>query len=214
MAQPTKRAALYARVSTIGRGQDVELQLAELRQAARQRGWGFIEYVDDGISGCVESRPALDRLKADAQSGKLDVVIVWKLDRLGRSLRHLLQTLDELTHLGVEFVSLRDAGIDTTSPTGRLMLQLLGAFAEFERALIQERVQAGVQRALESGTHCGRPRVELDLRAAHALLEQGHSQREVADMLGLPRSTLRRRLRETVESGPKVSLSEEGESLV
>ena len=94
MAQPTKRAALYARVSTIGRGQDVELQLAELRQAARQRGWGFIEYVDDGISGCVESRPALDRLKADAQSGKLDVVIVWKLDRLGRSLRHLLQTLD------------------------------------------------------------------------------------------------------------------------
>ncbi len=213
MTQPMRRAALYARVSTIGRGQDVELQLEELRQAAQQRGWSFIEYVDDGISGSVESRPALDRLKADAQSGKLDVVIVWKLDRLGRSLRHLLQTLDEFTHLGVEFVSLRDAGIDTTSPTGRLMLQLLGAFAEFERALIQERVQAGVQRALESGTHCGRPRVELDLRAAHALLEQGHSQRDVADMLGLPRSTLRRRLRETSDGGPKVSLLEEGESL-
>lgn len=195
------RAALYGRVSTTGHGQNVDMQLDELRQVAGQRSWTVHrEYVDEGISGAQESRAALDAMLEDARQGKLDVVAVWKLDRLGRSLQHLLCVLDELTRVGVQFVSVRDSGIDTTSPSGRLLLHLLGAFAEFERGLIRERVIAGVQRAQQSGKHCGRPRVDMDLRAATILLGQGHSLREVADMLRVPRTSLRRRLLEEAES--------------
>ena len=198
------RAGIYARVSTIGHGQDVGLQVEELRAVARQRGWNIItEYVDEGISGSQESRPGLDRMLEDARRGKLDVIAVWKLDRLGRSLQHLLRVLDEFTRLGVQFVSVRDSGIDTTSPSGRLLLHLLGAFAEFERAMTKERVVAGVRRAQTAGKHCGRPRVEMDLRAATILLDQGRSLREVADMLQVPRTSLRRRLLEDAESGGK-----------
>ncbi len=105
------------------------------------------EYLDEGVSGAQDSRPGLDGLLSDAQVGKLDLVVVWRLDRLGRSLKHLLKLLDELTSYGVGFTSLRDPGIDTTTASGRLLLQLLGAFAEFERNLIRERVVAGVRRA-------------------------------------------------------------------
>lgn len=195
------RVGIYARVSTIGRGQDVGLQLEELQQVAAQRGWQVVdEYVDDGVSGSQESRPGLDRMLDDARRGKLDVIVVWKLDRLGRSLKNLLAILDDISRVGVQFLSLRDSGIDTTSPSGRLLLHLLGAFAEFERAMIQERVVAGVQRAKAAGKHCGRPRVDIDLRAATILLGQGHSLREVADMLRVPRTSLRRRLLEEAES--------------
>lgn len=198
------RAALYGRVSTVGHGQNVDMQLEELRQVAGQRGWNVHrEYIDQGISGAQESRPALDALLEDARLGKVDLVAVWKLDRLGRSLQHLLSVLDELTRLGVQFVSVRDSGIDTTSPSGRLMLAMIGAFAEFERGLIRERVLAGVRRAQMAGKHCGRPRVEIDLRAATILLGQGHSLREVADMLRVPRTSLRRRLLEEAESNGK-----------
>ncbi|MCG8420917.1 MAG: recombinase family protein [Proteobacteria bacterium] len=189
------KAAIYARVSTTGNGQDVGLQLDELRQVARQRGWKVVnEYVDDGVSGAKETRPQLDQLMGDARRGKIDLVAVWKLDRLGRSLAHLLRLLDELAALGVGFVSVRDSGMDTTSPTGRLMLQILGAFAEFERAMIQERVVAGVRRAQAAGKHCGRPKVDMDLRPALALLDQGRGLKQVATILGVSRSTLRRRL--------------------
>lgn len=191
------RAALYARVSTSGHGQDVGLQIDDLHALLQARGWDLVDtYIDDGVSGAKESRPELDRMLADAEEGRLDVVAVWKLDRLGRSLSHLLRVLDGLTALGIEFVSVKDSGIDTTSPAGRLMLQMLGAFAEFERAMISERVKAGVQRARRQGKVFGRPRQELDLRAAKLLIEQGHSVREVADLLGVPRTTLRRRLSE------------------
>ncbi len=157
------------------------------------------EYLDEGVSGAQDSRPGLDGLLKDAQAGKLDLVVVWRLDRLGRSLKHLLKLLDELTSYGVGFTSLRDPGIDTTTASGRLLLQLLGAFAEFERNLIRERVVAGVRRAQANGVHCGRPKVELDLRPARALLNEGRAVREVASILGVSRSTLRRRLEEAVE---------------
>jgi DNA invertase Pin-like site-specific DNA recombinase len=193
------RVALYARVSTVNKGQDVGLQLDELRQVAAQRGWVVAEervYVDDGVSGATESRPALDRLLADAQAGRFDLVAVWKLDRLGRSLQHLLRLLDDLARWGVGFASLRDSGIDTTTPTGRLILQILGALAEYERGLIRERVNAGIARAKAQGKHCGRPRVDLELRPAVAMLKEGRGLREVAKILGVSRSTLRRRLQE------------------
>ncbi len=191
------RVAIYARVSTTGHGQDVGLQLDDLHGLVEHRSWVLAgTYVDDGVSGAKESRRQLDRMLEDARAGKFDVVAVWKLDRLGRSLSHLLRLLDELTEVGIEFVSIKDSGIDTTSPAGRLMLQMLGAFAEFERAMISERVRAGVQRARRQGKKFGRPRKDVDLRAARLLREQGHSVREVADLLGLPRTTLRRRLGE------------------
>jgi DNA invertase Pin-like site-specific DNA recombinase len=192
-----QRAALYARVSTTGHGQDVGLQLDELRQVAAQRGWTVVEeFVDEGISGAKASRPALDRMMEAARLGKIDVVAVWKLDRLGRSLANLLSTLDELGHHGVGFVSLRDAGIDTTSPTGRLLLQLMGAFAEFERGLIRERVKAGVDRARAKGVKFGRSKVEVDLRPALVMLDGGLGLKATAGALKLSTTTLRRRLEE------------------
>ena len=190
------RVALYARVSTVGKGQDVGLQLDELRQVAAQREWNVVaEYCDEGVSGAKESRPELDRMLADARAGKLDLVAVWKLDRLGRSLQHLLRLLADLSDWGVGFASLRDAGIDTTTPTGRLMLQIMGALAEYERELIRERVIAGVRRAQAQGKHCGRPKVELELRPALAMLREGRGLREVASIMGVSRTTLRRRLK-------------------
>ena len=199
MANTRTRAALYARVSTTGHGQDVGLQLDELRQVAAQRGWQVVEYVDDGVSGTKTSRPALDRMLADAQAGRLDLVVVWKLDRLGRSLQHVLGVLDQLTGHGVGFVSLRDAGLDTTTPAGRLFTAIIAAFAEFERGVIQERVVAGVRRAQAAGKHCGRPRkdtADKALVAAKALLDQGWGWRAVAEATGIQKDTLRRRLRE------------------
>jgi DNA invertase Pin-like site-specific DNA recombinase len=131
---------------------------------------------------------------AQAQARAFDLVLVWKLDRLGRSLRHLLSVLDDLQAWGVGFASARDPGLDTTTPSGRLLLQVLGAFAEFERELIRERILAGVRRAQASGKHCGRPKVAIDLRPALAMLSQGYGLKATARALGVSKTTLRRRL--------------------
>ena len=193
------RVALYARVSTAD--QDPELQLVDLRRLAEQRGWTVADtYVDHGVSGAKASRPALDKLMVDSRARKHDVVAVWRFDRFARSTQHLLQALEEFRALGVDFVSVREA-IDTSTPMGRMVFTMVSAVAELEREIIRERVQAGVDRARAAGKKLGRPRRELDLRAAHILLAQGHSQREVADMLGVPRATLRRRLAEVAASG-------------
>ena len=193
MSRPL-RAALYGRVSTTGHGQDVGLQLDELRQVAAQRGWEAVAYVDEGVSGAKDSRPALDRMLVDAREGRLDVVAIWKLDRLARSVRNLLELVDSLNAWGVGLVSLRDAHIDTTTPSGRFTLQILAAVAELERELVRERVIAGVRRAQAAGKHCGRPKVELDLRPALAMLGQGHGLKTTSKALGVSRATLRRRL--------------------
>ena len=191
----TVRAALYARVSTAGHGQDVGLQLEELRQVAAQRRWVVTEYMDEGVSGSKDSRPALDRMMADARRGKLDVVAVWRFDRFARDTRHLLVTMEEFRQLGVEFISLREQ-VDTSTPMGKAMFTIISAISELERDLIRERVIAGVRRAQAAGKHCGRPRVEMDLRPATALLKEGRSLKETARILGVSRNTLRRRLRE------------------
>jgi len=153
------RVALYARVSTRDKGQNPELQLAELREFAADRGWQIIgEFVDMGVSGSKDTRPQLDAMMRQAKARKLDVIAVWKLDRFGRSLRHLVDTLAELEAVGVAFVSLTDQ-IDLSTPAGKLMFHVIGAMAEFERALIQERVRAGLAVAQSKGKTLGRPRV-------------------------------------------------------
>ena len=135
------RAALYARVSTFE--QEPENQLAELRRYVAARGWTAVEFVDRGVSGAKDRRPALDQMLADAKRRKVDVVVCWRLDRLGRNLRHLIVTLEHLTALGVGFVSLGE-GIDATTPAGRLQMAVLGAIAQCERERIAERVRAGL----------------------------------------------------------------------
>jgi DNA invertase Pin-like site-specific DNA recombinase len=158
------RVALYARVSITD--QTLNLQVTELREYARARGWKIAgEFCDQGVSGAKESRPALNELMTAVKRRKVDVVCVWKLDRFGRSVRHLVNALAELEAVGVAFVSLRD-NLDLTTPSGRLMFQIIGAMAEFERTLIQERVRAGMAVAKAAGKHCGRPRVTIDAAAA------------------------------------------------
>jgi len=184
------RAALYARVSTLD--QEPENQLLELRAYASHRGWQVREYIDHGISGARESRPALDGLIRDAKRRRFDVLVVWRLDRLGRNLRHLVVLLDELQALGVAFVTLGE-GIDTSTPAGRLQLHILSALAEFERARIGERVRAGVARARAKGRRLGRPRRQ---RLSTAILKElrGLSVRQVAEKLGVSPATAQRLL--------------------
>jgi DNA invertase Pin-like site-specific DNA recombinase len=188
------RIALYARVSTLN-GQHPEMQLSELREYAARRGWEIIgEYVDEGVSGSKESRPALNRLMTDAHRRKFEAVLVWKIDRFGRSLKHLVNALADLDSYGVAFISLRD-NLDLTTPTGRLMFQVVGAMAEFERALIQERVRCGLKNAKANGQQLGRPRRVVSHDQILGMKAQGTSLREIADKLGIGYGTVRSRLR-------------------
>jgi DNA invertase Pin-like site-specific DNA recombinase len=177
----TQRVGLYARVSTIA-GQSPEMQLLELREYAARRGWQVVgEYVDRS-SGAKESRPALNRLMIDAHQRKFDVIAVWKIDRFGRSLRHLVNALAELEAVGVAFVSLRD-NLDLGTPAGRLMFQIIAAMAEFERTLIAERVRAGLANARKKGKRLGRPRVEVDVGRVAALRRSGASWQAISHEL-------------------------------
>src|SRR5437870_759038 len=181
------RAAIYARVSSLD--QEPENQLLELRRYTEARGWTTTEYVDRGQSGAKDRRPALDQLIADAKRRRFDVLVCWRLDRLGRNLRHLILLLDELQALGVAFVSLAE-GIDATTPAGKLQLHILGAIAEFERSRIAERVRAGLARAKAQGVRLGRPRRRIDQERPATVA--GLPAREAARRLGIPRSTLQR----------------------
>ena len=190
MAATLTSAAIYARVSTFD--QEPENQLQELRRYVQARGWVGKDYVDRGVSGAKDHRPALDSLVADAKRRRFDILVVWRLDRLGRSLKHLIGLLDELQSLGVAFVSLAE-GIDATTPAGRLQMHILGAIAEFERGRIVERVRAGMARARAAGKHLGRPRREVtdaDLATVAHL-----SVREAARQLGVSKSFISNRRR-------------------
>ena len=185
------RVSLYARVSTL-HDQDPEMQLRELREYAGRRGWEIAdEYVDQGVSGSKESRPELNRLMADAHRRSFDAVLVWKIDRFGRSLKHLVTALADLGAYGVAFVSLLD-NLDLSTPSGRLMFQIIGAMAEFERALIQERVKAGLRNAQAKGKRLGRPRRVVDAFRIAALRESGASWRAISRQLGVGVATLYR----------------------
>jgi DNA invertase Pin-like site-specific DNA recombinase len=188
------RAAIYARVSTTNHGQDPSVQTRELREYCERRGWEISgEYVDAGISGSKDSRPELNRLMADAHKRRFDGVCVWKLDRFGRSLRHLVNALADLESLGVSFISIKD-NLDLATPSGRLMFQIIGAMAEFERSLIQERVKAGLRNARAKGRKLGRPRLNVDAVKIGSLRSQGRSVREIAAELGYSRSLVHKTL--------------------
>jgi len=194
------RVALYARVSTLN-NQDPEMQLSELREYAGRRGWRITEeYTDQGVSGCKESRPALNRLMSDACRRRFDAILVWKIDRFGRSLKHLVNALAELAALGVAFVSLRD-NLDLSTPSGRLMFQIIGAMAEFERALIQERVRAGLRNARAKGRRLGRPRVPVDASRIATLRAQGRSWSQITAEMRIGKGTAQR----AFASVPKIS---------
>jgi DNA invertase Pin-like site-specific DNA recombinase len=180
------RAAVYARVSTAD--QTAENQLLQLRAYVQARGWDAAEYVDC-ISGTKDRRPELDRIVADAKRRKVDTLVVWKLDRLGRSLKHLVMLLDELQSLGVAFVSLGES-IDTGTPAGRLQLHLLAAVAQFERERIVERVRAGLERARTQGKRLGRPRASLPLERLQTVAHL--SLTDAAAALGVSRATIKR----------------------
>ena len=176
-----KRAAIYVRVSTSD--QDTGLQETELQQYVQSRGWECVVYQDKAQSGAKNDRPALNAMLSDMRRRKFDVVVVWKLDRLARSLKQLLAISEECRSLGVDLIALRQ-NIDTTLPAGRLTFQILGAVAEFERELLRERVKAGMAQARRTGKHCGRPALRrfqpIDIQQMQELRSKGTSVRKLA----------------------------------
>ena len=188
-----KRAAIYVRVSTDK--QTIENQLRELRQIAERRGWQVVEeYHDAGISGAKgsEDRPGLDKMLQDAQRRRFDVVMAWAIDRIGRSLIDLLGTIQTLEACSVDLY-LDQQAIDTTTPTGRLMFQITGAFAEFERSMIRQRVNAGLKRAVAAGKQLGRPRIDPALeKRIQNQLRAGKGMLKVAAECGVGSGTVQR----------------------
>jgi len=183
--------ALYARVSTTQ--QDPEVQLRELRALAAARGWTISkEYVDAGISGASTSRPELSRMLADAHRGYFAGVLVWRLDRLGRSLRHLVTVVEDLLARGIEVISATEPHMDSTTPTGRLLRNIFASVAEYEREMIRERVTAGLRKAKASGKHIGRPKAVLNRLQIEQLRGEGLSWRAISRRMNLPKSTVYR----------------------
>jgi DNA invertase Pin-like site-specific DNA recombinase len=193
----TKRAAIYVRVSTDK--QTNENQLRELHQIAKRRGWEVVhEYRDAGISGAKgrDARPGLDDMLNDAQRRRFDIVMAWAIDRLGRSLLDLLGTIQTLEHCGVDLY-LDQQAIDTTTPAGRLMFQVTGAFAEFERSMIKQRINAGLKRAVEQGKQLGRPRISPEIeKRIRDLLRAKKGMLAIAKKVGVGSGTVQRINRE------------------
>ena len=188
-----KRAALYLRVSTID--QTTANQERELRQVAERAGWEVVKvYKDHGISGSKgrNKRPAFDALHKAAARREIDIVMAWSVDRLGRSLQDLVAFLSEIHAAGVDLF-LHQQGLDTTTPAGKALFQMMGVFAEFERSMIQERVRAGLRRAKDDGKKLGRPRIARQLEERIlAALKAGETIRGVADKFDVNPSTVQR----------------------
>jgi DNA invertase Pin-like site-specific DNA recombinase len=188
-----KRAVLYLRVSTLE--QTTANQERELRDVASRMGCEIVKvYKDHGISGAKgrDKRPAFDALCRDAAQRKFDMVMAWSVDRLGRSLQDLVGFLSELHAMRIDLF-LHQQGLDTTTPAGKAMFQMMGVFAEFERAMIQERVRAGLARARAEGKQLGRPRIsEKTERAVQAALAKGQGMRKIAAALGIGVATVQR----------------------
>jgi putative DNA-invertase from lambdoid prophage Rac len=176
--------SIYARVSTTD--QSNTIQIRELTEYAARRGWTVAGVYQDHLSGAKASRPGLDRLMADARCRRFDAVLVWKLDRFGRSLVHCVNAIQELQSLGVRFIAVSQ-GMDTdeSNPAAKLLLHILAAVAQFERELIRERVSAGMANAKRMGKRVGRPKKIFDRKKALEMRQAGASIREVARTLGV-----------------------------
>jgi putative DNA-invertase from lambdoid prophage Rac len=186
------RVALYARVSTHDQ-QTLPLQIRALREHAAKRGWTIVAQIKEIGSGASQ-RELRETLLATARRREIDVVLVWRLDRWGRSVTDLVSTLQELQHLGVGFVSLTEA-LDLTTPAGRAMAGLLAVFAEFEREILRERVRAGLDHARQQGKRLGRPPSVVEKAGdARKLYQQGISKSEIARQLEIGRTSVRRLL--------------------
>jgi DNA invertase Pin-like site-specific DNA recombinase len=187
-----KRVAIYARVSTTE--QDPEVQLLQLHEEVTRRGWTLAgEYVDHGVSGAKDRRPKLDAMLEDVRLRRVDIVLVWALDRLGRSLRHLVGLVEDLGAIGVDLIC-HTQPIDTTTPTGRFTFAILGAVAEFEREMIRGRVRAGLAKARAKGVKLGRRPKDIDVTQVRARIAAGESRRAVARDLGISHATVGRAL--------------------
>jgi DNA invertase Pin-like site-specific DNA recombinase len=188
-----RRVAFYLRVSTDA--QTVENQRLELERVAKSAGWEIVEvYQDEGISGSKgrDQRPAFDRLLKDANRRRFDLIAAWSVDRLGRSLQHLVSFLEDVHHLGIDLY-LHQQGLDTTTPAGKAMFQMMGVFSEFERAMIRERVNAGLARAKANGKTLGRPKTEANQEAAIlATLKEGAGILKTAKKHGVGTSVVQR----------------------
>ena len=188
-----KNVIIYGRISTDE--QNVESQLLAVRKYCKIQDWIISkEYIDKGISGSKDSRPSLDKLKADCKKGTIQAVVVFKFDRIARSTSHLLECLNLFQRYGVDFVSVTE-GVDTSTSVGKMVYTFLGAIAEFERSLIQERVKGGIQRAKDAGIHCGRPRIGFDVSEAIQLQSDGFSLRQISKKLNISYSTINRAIK-------------------
>jgi DNA invertase Pin-like site-specific DNA recombinase len=188
-----RRVARYIRVSRSD--QNPSLQLDETARVIAARGWDLVDTcTDHGISGSRDHRPELDRMLKDAKQGRFNTLLVWRSDRLFRSLRHMVVTIEELAARGVDFVSVT-APVDTTTPQGRLLLHLVSAFAEFERQVLIERTKAGLDAARRRGKRIGRPPVFVDVCGALRLRKRGLTVREIAARMHVGYGTLHRALR-------------------
>lgn len=205
------RCAVYARVSTLD--QNCEMQLRELREYCGRRGWEIVnEYVDTGISGSKASRPQLNKLKQDARERRFDVVLVWKLDRWGRSVADSIAGIQEIVSLGIRWIAVtQNLDTDESNPMARFLLHIMAAFAELEREMIRERVAAGLKQhkanvalgRLGKDLHtrsgkdlpAGRPRKVFRRDLAQELRAAGKSFGAIAKELGVPKSTVVRELR-------------------
>lgn len=195
-----KRVAIYTRVSTTD--QTCDNQLRDLREYCRARGWDQVtEYVDEGVSGTTDRRPALDQLMVAVRKRRVDVVVVAAFDRFGRSVRHLVDTLELFRHLNVEFISLREQ-IDTGSPLGQAVFTIIAAIAQLERSLLVERVKAGLRRARHQGKHIGRPRLRIDSRRLESVVSRRLPSRVAARELGISQSSFLRLVRDDTEQAP------------
>ena len=199
------KIGLYVRVSTSDKGQDPALQLSPLREYATARGWETTDYLDVGESGASNHRPALSRLLEDARKRKIDGILVWKLDRLGRNLRSLLDYLEEFRVIGVQFCSLTE-NLDFSTPSGRVMATLVGVFAEYERDLLRERVRAGLQNARNKGRRLGRrPIFDIGhLRTIERLRGQGKSLRQIAKEMRVSKSLVHKTLKNMPLEVPEI----------
>ena len=195
-----KRCALYLRVSTVD--QHPETQLYDLRGLAAQRGFEIVHEYTDKISGAKAKRPGLDQLLADARRGKFDVLLVAAFDRIARSTRHFLEVLDELNHLGIEFVSFRE-NIDTGGPLGRAIVVIIGAIAELERSLIVERVRAGMRRARLEGRQIGRTPLQVDRVALLRDRERGVSLNDLAKTYRISKASVCRVIKDAQQAVSK-----------